>query len=229
MPAKLVPHAAIPDLAGRVSRPEVVKALQRIKKAGFILNDEGVDEETASVLRELTELGLVDPAYEGDTSRPPSMWVSNGNGSRVVEYLTGIRAGPFYEIPATELAAWLEEQGQDRWWNVDGDALLTGRMSFPCPARDLAEELRKIGRPLLLQGKRGDRTARGQLIGKAQLNGVVGHFADDLHVSGQGQLPPWSGDRLLYLCWKERPDAWLLVEDSETTEQFKEDGVVKAK
>ena len=40
--------------------------------------------------------------------------------------------GPYYEVPSSELAAWLEQQGKDRWWNVDGDPLLTGEMPFPC-------------------------------------------------------------------------------------------------
>ena len=30
-------------------------------------------------------------------------------------------------------------------------------------------------------------------------------------------MPPWSEDRILYLCWKGSTEEWLLAEDSETT------------
>lgn len=33
-------------------------------------------------------------------------------------------------------------------------------------------------------------------------------------------MPAWGGDRLFYLPWNPAPDEWLLVEDSETTEQM---------
>jgi hypothetical protein len=39
---------------------------------------------------------------------------------------------PYFRLPARELAAWIEQQGADTWWNVDGDSILTGRLSFPC-------------------------------------------------------------------------------------------------
>src|SRR5262249_30037535 len=150
MPANLVPHAAIPDLASRVT-PEMLKVLRHIQKADFIMNSGDLDPSTLGALRQLTELGIVDPGYEGDTSGSPYIWVANGNGSRVLAYKTGIRGGPHYELPSAELAAWLEERGPDRWWNVDGDPLLTGRLTFPCPARHLAAALRSIPRPLLIQ------------------------------------------------------------------------------
>ena len=157
MPADLVPHSAIPELAAQVTRePGMLQVLRRVEEAGYIMNGREVDTETARILRELTELGLVDPGYQGVTSGSPYHWISNGNGSRVLSYLTGIRAGPHYEVAAGELAAWLEQQGEDRWWTVDGDPLLTGRLAFPCPADELAPELRKIGRPLLVQAKKDD-------------------------------------------------------------------------
>jgi hypothetical protein len=222
MPADLVPHAAIPDRAARVT-PDMLKILRRIQEADFIMNGKDVDPATADILRQLTELGLIDTGSQGDTSGPPYMWVSNGNGSRVLSYLS-IRGGPHYEIPAFELAAWLEDQGKDRWWNVDGDPLLTGRMTFPCPARDLAGELRKINRPLLVQANKDDTGAKGQTIGKKKLNELVGHFPENSDVLGEGQTPALSGDRLLYLCWKERSYVWLLVEDSEATAQMQLQG-----
>jgi hypothetical protein len=216
MPADLVPHAAIPELAARVT-PGMLRVLRHIQKADFIMNSKGLDAETAESLHQLTELGLVDPGYEGDTSGPPYMWVANGNGSRVLAYKTGIRGGPHYELPPAELAAWLEQEGPDRWWNVDGDPLLTGRMTFPCPARNLAAELRKIARPLLVQAKEDDGTAKGQPINKEKIDAVVDRVGNNIHMIRGGEKPPWSEDRILYLCWKGSTDEWLLAEDSETT------------
>jgi hypothetical protein len=217
MPAVLVPHAEIPDLAARVT-PEMLKVLRRIQQADFILNGDTLDRETAALLEQLTQLGLVDPGYEGDPSGPPSIWVGNANGSRVLAYRTGIRGGPHYEIPAKELAAWIEDQGAHRWWNVDGDPLLTGRLTFPSVAPTLAAELRKIGRHLLVQAKKDDTAAAGQLIGKEKLDAVTERFADNLHPIEGEEMPPWSQDRVLYLCWKGSIHEWLLAEDSETTE-----------
>jgi hypothetical protein len=217
MPADLVPHAAIPDLAARVSS-EMLEVLRHIQKAEFIMNSEDMDTKTVEVLGQLTQLGLVDPGYAGDERGSPYMWVSNANGSRVLSYRTGIRGGPHYEVPAVELAAWLEGQGKDRWWNVDGDPLLTGRLTFPCPAAHLAAELKKINRPLLVQARRGDAGARGETIDAAKLGDVVGLLAENIHTTGQA--PPWANDRILYLCWKGSPHEWLLEEDSEATAQM---------
>jgi hypothetical protein len=181
------------------------------------MNGNAIDQPTAEILRRLTELGLIDPGYDGDTSGPPYNWVANGNGSRVLVYMTGIRGGPHYELPAAELAAWVEQQGPDRWWSVDGDPLLTGRLSFPCPAKTLAAHLRNVGRALLIQAKKDDTEAKGQVIGKDRLDAVVDRFANNIRPSGTGEMPSWSEDRILYLCWKGSIDEWLLVEDSETT------------
>jgi hypothetical protein len=137
-----------------------------------------------------------------------------------LRYLTGIRSGPHYELPADELAAWLAAQGNDRWWSVDGDPLLTGRLYFPCPADELAAELRRIGQPLLVQARKEDMAAKGQRIDRDKLNELAGKIADNLHlIRGEG-LPAWSDDRLLYLCWKESTNDWLLCEDSEIAKQM---------
>jgi len=213
MPADLVPHADIPALAGRVT-PEMLQVLRRVQKADFILNSADVKPDLAEILRGLAELGLVDPGYDMNASGPPQMWVANGNGARVLTYKTGIRGGPHYELPAAELAAWLEQQGPGRWWSVDGDSLLTGRLTFPCPARKLAAELRQIGRPLLVQAKKDDGAARGQAISKEKIDAVADRFADAASTMGGGT--PDSDDRILYLCWKGATEEWLLAEDSET-------------
>ena len=222
MPAALVPHAAIPELAARVT-PGMLKVLRHIQKADFIMNGKVVDRETAEILRQLTELGLIDPGYDGDTVGPPYMWVANGNGSRVLVYRTGIRGGPHYEVPAVELASWLELQDPERWWNVDGDPLLTGRLTFPCPAKTVAAQMRNIGRPLLLQAKKDDSEAKGQVIGRDKLDAVVDRLANNIHLIRGEDTPPWSEDRILYLCWKGSINEWLLAEDSETTALLSEE------
>jgi hypothetical protein len=218
MPAPLVPHADVPALANQITSDQR-RVLAAIQHDGFIRNHD-LDDQTAAALQELTRLGLVDPAYDGPTVGPVYLWTSNGNGQRVLRYLTGIRSGPHYEVPAGELAAWLEAQRNDRWWSVDGDPLLTGRLDFPCPADELAAELRQIGQPLLVQARREDTGAKGQKIDRAKLDAVAEKIADNLHLIREGQPPAWSGDRLLYLCWKGSTNDWLLCEDSEAAKQM---------
>lgn len=227
MPAELVPPAAIPGLAAQVT-PNMLEALRQTQQTGFVRNHPGLDAETADSLRQLAQLGLLDVAYEGDNRDRPCLWSSNGNGSRVLGYLTGIRAGPHYEVPAAELAAWLQDQGEDRWWYVDGDPLLTGRMTFPCPGGSLAAELRRIDRPLLVRAREGAPGANGQVIGKDRLNDLVEHFVEPANGSAGAEWRRGSGDRLLYLCWKGGFRDWLLVEDRETTDQMKADALAPA-
>jgi hypothetical protein len=198
----------------------MLQILRHIQKADFILNRRDLEPATVEILRQLSDLGLVDPGYEGDTSGSPYMWVKNGNGSRVLAYTTGIRGGPHYELSSAELAAWLEEQGPDRWWTVDGDPLLTGRMTFPCPARYLAAELQKLSRPLLVKAKTDDHAAKGQPMSKDQIDAVVERVGSDIHIIGEGAKPLWPDDRILYLCWKGSINEWLLQEDSEAAALF---------
>src|SRR5579862_5803212 len=122
MPADLIPHSAIPDLAAQVT-PPMLGVLERVSHADFIFNSRELSEEVVRLLGQLASMGLVDPAYEpGAEHGRPHLWTRNANGSRVVRYLTGIRGGPHYQVSSTDLAAWLEDQG--RWWNVAGDPLL---------------------------------------------------------------------------------------------------------
>lgn len=218
MPAPLVPHANIPLLAHQIT-PAQRGVLEEIQHAGFIRNHH-LDGQTAAALQELTTLGLVDPAYDGPTDGPVHLWMSNVNGQRVYRYLTGIRSGPHYELPAEQLAAWLEDRGNASWWSVDGDPLLTGRLYFPCPTDELAAELRRIGQPLLVQARKEDTGAEGQRIDRGMLDKIAGKIADNLHLIRGEQLPAWSHDRLLYLCWKDSTNDWLLCEDSETAKQM---------
>jgi hypothetical protein len=135
-----------------------------------------------------------------------------------------LRDEPHYKIASSELAAWLEGQGTDRWWNVDGDPLLTGRLSFPCPADELAAELRRINRTLLVQDRRKSPSGRGEPIVARDLDGLVTRLGENVQTNGTE--PSWAKDRLFFLCWEDRGDEWLLVEDEETTERSRADAAV---
>ncbi len=140
--------------------------------------------------------------------------------------MSTIASGPHYELHSSELAAWLEQQGVDIWWNVDGDPLLTGRLDFPCPADELAAELRTINRPLLVQAPKGDASARGQSIKASELGALATRFLGNLHAAGP--LPEWANDRFFYLCWKGSPHEWLLAEDGVTTKEYRDEAAAKA-
>lgn len=129
-----------------------------------------------------------------------------------------IQAGPHYEVQSTELAKWLEEQASHSWWNVDGDPLLTGRVPFPCPTDELAAELRKIDRPLLIQAPQSELEANGQSIDSGKIGALVSYLKDNLHTTVT--LPEWADDRFFYLSWKSLPNEWMLTEDSVTAKQF---------
>lgn len=130
--------------------------------------------------------------------------------------MSTILAGPHFELPSTELAKWVEAQGLDCWWNVDGDPLLTSLVSFPCPGDELVAELRRLNRPLLVQVDSAD--ARGERIDAKQLNAFVSWLRDAMPAYGLG-VPPRTGDRLFYLCWKGSPVGWLLIEDTVTARE----------
>jgi hypothetical protein len=127
-----------------------------------------------------------------------------------------LRDEPHYRISSSELAAWLESQGTDRWWSVDGDPLLTGRVSFPCPADELAAELRRINRTLFVQDRRQPPSGRGEQIVARDLDALTTRWEDNLRTNGAPS--PSASDRLFVLCWEDRGEEWLLVEDVETTE-----------
>jgi hypothetical protein len=94
-----------------------------------------------------------------------------------------LRDEPHYTIASPELAAWLVGQGTDRWWNVDGDPLLTGRLSFPCPADELAADLRRIDRALLVQDRRTSPTGHGERIVAKDLDGLVTRLGDNVQTN----------------------------------------------
>lgn len=108
------------------------------------------------------------------------------------------------ELPAEELAKWLDDQGEDTYWTVDGDPELTGRLSVPCPGDELASEIRSIGKSLLVFDPRHGTQAGPAVIKASELDGFV--ESEEL------------GTSVLQLCWKGSDTIWLLIEDEETSE-----------
>ena len=138
--------------------------------------------------------------------------------------MESIQSGRHYEILSSELAKWLEERAPDSWWNVDGDPLLTGRLSIPCPTDELASELRKINRPMLVAAK-DDPDAKGQAIDATKLDALTRLAGNP---NSTGSLPLWVNDRFFDLSWKGSPQVWLLIEDSDSARQFLEEAAPKA-
>ena len=97
MPADLVSDVDIPQLAARIS-PAMLQALRLLKQHGFIQNGPEVDKTVATILRRLVSLGLVDPGYAGPTDGEPFIWVSNGNGERILRHLENSPENPKLKI-----------------------------------------------------------------------------------------------------------------------------------
>lgn len=135
---------------------------------------------------------------------------------------SGIQAESHYEISSAELAAWLERQG-DAWWNVDGDPLLTGLLAFPSSGEELAEVLRRLDRPLLVQDRRAEPKGKGERIEGNKLDELVTTLGNNIHMINGGPKPAWVGDRLFFLSWKGSRGEWMLVEDRETAESNRTD------
>ena len=108
-----------------------------------------------------------------------------------------IADGAHYLVQAYNLASWVEDQGEDIWWSVDGDPLLNSRVMFPCPPDELAQELRKVNRPLLVSDPNG--AGHGEEV-----------VPDDLsRLLEREEL----GVPVLYMSWQGDSNDWLLIED----------------
>lgn len=108
------------------------------------------------------------------------------------------------KINAEDLARWLEQQGHYVYWTVDGDPLLGGRLSFPCPSDELAAELRRIDKPLRVVRPHTAPAKEGKPVP------TLDDFVDESDL----------GTRVLELRWEECDDdeTWILIEDEETSE-----------
>jgi hypothetical protein len=138
-----------------------------------------------------------------------------------------IREEPHFKITAADLAAWIEQQGVDRWWSVDGDPLLTGLVPFPASGGELAEGLRKFNRVLLVWDKHQRPDSRGQRIGPSDLDGLVNRLGDDIPPGPD--RPLWCENRILNFCWEGKDIDWDLIEDLETTESERRDLLAEEK
>lgn len=116
---------------------------------------------------------------------------------------TAITTQPHFRLMAEDLAAWLERQPTGAWWTVDGDPILMSRLEFPAPADELADELRRINRPLLASDP--GKSAAGESLSAAHVDQAV--------VNSQ------LGGRELYLCWDGSTIDWLLYEDEPTSDR----------
>ena len=111
-----------------------------------------------------------------------------------------------YVISSEELARWLESQ-PGAWWLVDGDPLLTSRIGFPCPSGELAEELRRIGKNIIIYTGKSVGVHDGPQIDSF----VLPRLADtDNRYHEQNFLARWQSSDI----------EWLLSEDKSAAEAF---------
>lgn len=122
-----------------------------------------------------------------------------------------------YELPADELATWIEQAGDSSWWSVDGDPLLTGIQSVPCPGSQLAEAIRKVGKALLIA--KDDIVLEGSAKpSKTAKLSDLDAFAKIEKNVGDNQKA--YQNRKLILKWKDQkyPDIWYILEDKQSAE-----------
>lgn len=140
-----------------------------------------------------------------------------------MEPVVDIRERPRFEVDPKLLADWLVLQDEDRWWSVDGDPFLSGHIAMPCTAEELAALLRRVDVPLLIHDPRERDTSKGQpLTTLAELDALCRRLGDDERLPEGADRPIWFDNRFLAFCWKNRGGAWLLIEDLESTEDFRE-------
>jgi hypothetical protein len=58
-------------------------------------------------------------------------------------------------------------------------------------------------------------------ISAADINLVLSHLGDNVQI--EGMMPGWADARVLDLRWKGESNDWLLIEDEETSESYRED------
>jgi len=121
-----------------------------------------------------------------------------------------VKNRPRYVMSAAQLANWLHAQGPDAWWTVDGDPILTGRVSFPSTGPEVAEVLVRLKKRLLFVDLDDPEIpVEGREISAIEL---------DRHVRrAEG------GERVLQFSWEDDPETdWLLIEDLETAQYSKQ-------
>jgi hypothetical protein len=116
-----------------------------------------------------------------------------------------VREKAYYVVRADDLADWIERQ-PEMWWTVDGDPDLKGVVDFPCPSNELAPEIRRVGKNLLMQDKFPS-------AGEDEV--VEGRKLDELTIDyGRHHV------RAFYLAWEDSDIPWLLMEDKDAVRLF---------
>lgn len=110
---------------------------------------------------------------------------------------------PHYRISAEEVARWLDQQGPNSWWTIDGDPYLMERIALPALSDQLAEAFRRAERWLIILDPQTRSNAKGETLNSGQLDALADH--------NPGQ------DRVFYMCWEDDPwrIEWLLAEDKD--------------
>jgi hypothetical protein len=114
-----------------------------------------------------------------------------------------------YVISSEELARWLEGQ-PGSWWLVDGDPVLTSRIGFPCPSDELAEELRRIGKNVIIYTDKAVGVDDGRQIDSR----VLPRLADTNNRYHEQNL---------LARWQTSDIEWFLSEDKSAAEAFGDD------
>lgn len=105
---------------------------------------------------------------------------------------------PYHTLRAEELAKWLEDQ-PERWWVADGDDVLMSEVLFPCPGDEMAEVIRRHGRPLIIYETNPDVASMPPEVKAEDLDAF-------LDMNNQRRR------RTLFLSWKDSGIDWLLAE-----------------
>ena len=108
-----------------------------------------------------------------------------------------------HDIDVAELAAWLIQQGGEALWTVDGEENLTGQLSVPCTAEDLAGALSARGGRIRVYDPPGAaRIAQGEPLSRANLDKTA-EYDDDARAF-----------RVAWLRENTAGEPWMLVEDT---------------
>jgi hypothetical protein len=110
-------------------------------------------------------------------------------------------------LSTQELGDWLDRQGPDRWWLIDGDPLLTSLVSFPCTGDEIAIVLRKINKSLFLLPR--------DAADPSELTSLT---IDD--IDRFAFLDPFRNERMFRFRWDSTPPGqeWMLLEDKKSAE-----------
>ncbi len=115
-----------------------------------------------------------------------------------------------FRMSPARLADWLEAQGPDLWWTVDGDDLLLGTITLPTTADRLAARLRMVNKTLIV-------------LDPLDLQpGPLDPTTIDLNEIADKDNP--RHERIFCMRWDDPkyPGEWLLCEDKYSAELAKE-------